>query len=162
MTIDHEPADIRVLDELGRRFEVVAAGDRSRSFRPRRSLAVVAGGSLVALAITPALASIVGGFNFHSSIEKTQPQVAAMIDFDDPAATDRALDRAGFDIQWSLVEDNPGGESPTTAREVAAPPPGTEIISVLGSDGSSVVTDDTEALLIEVAPTESEIVKSHR
>jgi len=161
MTIDHDPSGVRALDELGRRFELAVAGDQARTSRPRRALVVAAAG-LVALAATPALASIIGGFNSHSSIEEALPQAAADIDPDDPVATGRALRQRGFDIRWSLIQDNPGGASPTTDREVTAPPPGTEILSVLNSDGSSTVTEDTQALLIEIAPVGSSILEAHR
>lgn len=160
MTPQHNSSDLPALDELGRRFEVAVARDQAPSPRGRRTLLAVAAG-LVALAATPAVASIVGDFNSHSSIEEAVPRAAAVIDPDDPLATGRELRKLGFDVQWSFVQDNPGGDSPTTAREVAAPPPGTEILAVLASDGSSQVTEDTRALLIEVAPADSEIIASH-
>lgn len=166
MSRQHDPSDIRALDELGRRFEIATAPRRSSAWRPRRTL-VLASVGLVALAAAPALASISGVsidgvFNSHSSIEEALPKVAAAVDPTDPVATGRALRRLGFAVQWSFVEDNPGGTSPTKSREVGAPPSGTQILSVTNADGSSNVTEDTRALLIEVAPSDSDIVRSHR
>jgi len=166
MTTQHDPSGIHALDELGRRFEIATARRRESASRPRRALVVAAAG-LVALTATPALAAIsgvsIGGvFNSHSSIEEALPQAAALIDPADPVATGKALRRRGIAVKWSFVEDNPGGTSPTKARDVSAPPSGTQILSVLSADGSAKVTEDTQALLIEIAPTDSAILRSHR
>lgn len=161
MTKQHIPSDIRALDELGHRFEIATTRRRSHASRPRRTLTLAAVG-LAALVAAPALASVSGVFNSHSSFEEALPWAAEAVDPDDPLATDRALRRLGFDIRWSLVEDNPGGESPTKDRDVAEPPPGTEILAVFAADGSSTVSEDTRTLLIEVAPAGSKILESHR
>jgi len=166
MTTQHDPSGIHALDELGRRFEIATLRRRASAPRPRRSLVMVTAG-LVALAATPAVAaisgvSISGVFNSHSSIEEALPEAAALIDPADPVATGKALRRRGIAVKWSFVQDNPGGPSPTTARDVSAPPSGTQILSVLGADGSAKVTEDTQVLLIEVAPNDSDIVRAHR
>ncbi len=158
MTHDHP--EIRALDELGRRFEIAAAR-RPHTPRRRRALLLAAVGAM-ALVGTPAVASITGIFNSHSTIEEALPRAAAVIDPGDPLSTGRALRRLGFDVRWSLVEDNPGGSSPTTGRDVGVPPPGTEILSVTAAGGSSNVTEDTRILQIEVSPAGSEILRSHR
>jgi len=162
----NEPWELGALDELGRRFDVAVAHRRSYLARPRRALVTTAVG-LVALVGTPAIASISGAFDFppfnsHSSIEETLPWAAAVIDPDDPGATGRALDRLGFDVRWSLVEDDPKGATPTRSHDVSRPPAGTEILSVLRADGSSKVSDATRSLLIEVAPADSKILQEHR
>ena len=166
MTTPPPSTEIRALDELGRQFETATAARRAPAARRRRALSVAAVG-LALLAGTPALASITGVsipgvFNSHSSIEETLPEAAAVIEPRDPAATGRALRRLGYDVRWSLVEDDPGGRSPTRASRVAAPPSGTEILAVLAADGSSEVTEGTRTLLIEVAPAGSSILESHR
>jgi len=161
MTHQHDPPDIRALTELGRRLEVGAAQRQKSTRRPRRTLAVAVVG-LATLIAAPAVGSISGVFDSHSSIEEALPQAAAVIEPDDPVATGRALRRLGIDVRWSLVEDNPGGASPTKDRNVAVPPRGTEVLSVLRADGSSTVTEDTRALLIEIAPAGSKILESHR
>lgn len=163
----HDPSpDIRALDELGRRFETAMDRRRVSASRPRRALLVGAIG-LAVLGGAPALASMAGvsitsAFNPHSSIEEALPEAAAVIAPDDPAATGRALRRLGYVVRWSFVEDVRGGESPTRATSVGAPPRDTEILSVTAADGSAEVTEDTRVLLIEVAATGSHILDSHR
>ena len=166
MTTRDPSPDIRALDELGRRFETAMDRRRASVARPRRAL-LVGAISLVVLGGAPALASITGvsltgAFNSHSSIEEALPRAAAVIAPDDPAATGRALRRLGYDVRWSFVEDLRGGKSPTKATSVSAPPRDTEILSVTAPDGSAQVTEDTRALLIEVAPAGSHILDSHR
>lgn len=156
----HHPSDIPALDELGRRFAMATASPQRSAPRRRRVLLVAAIGCVVLLA-TPSLASISGVFNSHSNIEEALPRAAAVIEPDDPAGTGRALHRLGIGVRWSLVEDNPGGTSPTQDRDVAAPPPGTEILSVTAY-GAATITEDTRILHIEVAPTNSRILQSHR
>ena len=62
-----------------------------------------------------------------------------------------------------LITDNPDrgrdGETPTRWRAVAAPPAGTEILSVLNQDGGLAVDPDTRDLQIEVAPAGSDILR---
>ena len=67
-------------------------------------------------------------------------------------------------MHWILVTDNPnrGAIPPTRSRNVPDPPAGTEIISVLNSQGGLEVSPDTRDLLIEVAPLGSDILESHR
>ena len=161
MTTQQPTTEIRALDELGRRFDVAIAARPATPRRRRRSL--LAGGLAVAvLAGTPAVASMTGVFDSHSSIEEALPRAAAVIEPEDPAASGRALARLGFAVRWSLVEDDPDGPSPTRARSVEAPPPGTEVLAVLAADGSSEVTAQTRALLIEIAPRGSAILEEHR
>jgi len=157
--------DIPSLDELGSRFDYAIAAREPRSARPRKALLLIAA-SFVVLVVTPAVASITGVsitgvFNPHSSIEEALPEAFAVINPKDPATTGEDLERLGFTVEWSLVEDSTG-DSPTKTREVSAPPAGTEILAVLNENGSSKITESTRALLIEVAPKESKILRSHR
>jgi len=151
---------IAALDEFGRRLEVAIAAERPRARRARlrRWPALTLG--VLALAATPALASVV--FGGTETVEEALPQVAAAIDRDDPAATGRALERRGYRVDWVLITDRVGGESPTRSRPVASPPQGTEILSVLNQKGGNAVTPKTRDLQIEVAPVGSKILESHR
>jgi hypothetical protein len=148
---------IAALDELGRRFEALP---EPRRLRPRRWFALALAG--LALAATPALASVV--FGGPPPVEEALPQVGAAVDRSDPAKTARALERKGFRVQWVLVTDAPDRDAvpPTRSRKVAAPPAGTEIISVLNARGGLEVSSDTRALEIEVAPKGSAILEGHR
>ena len=161
MTPHRTSTGIAALDELGRRFDAVAEPPRLRRLRPRRWAALALG--LLALVATPAIAAVV--FSGPERVEDALPEVAAAIDRDDPAATGRALERLGFRVRWMLITDNPArgrdGETPTRWRAVAAPPAGTEILSVAAADGSLTVDPDTRELQIEVAPVGSEILESH-
>lgn len=155
---------IAALDELGRRFDTVVEAPRLRRLRPRRWVALSLG--VLALAATPAIASVAGLFDGPPRVEDSLPEVAAAIDRDDPPATERALRQRGFRVHWMLVTDNPerarDGETPTRARAVAAPPPGTRILSVLNAQGGNDVQPDTRDLQIEIAPAGSQILAGHR
>ena len=162
MTPHHTSTGIAALDELGRRLDAVVEPPRLRLLRPRRWAALALG--LLALVATPALAAVV--FDAPERVEEQLPEVAAVIDRNDPAATGRALERLGFRVRWMLITDNPArgrdGESPTRGRAITAPPAGTEILSVLNEDGGLAVGPDTRTLQIEVSPAGSEILESHR
>lgn len=160
MTPHHESTGIAALDELGLRFEAVAARPRPRRLRLRRWPAIALG--ILALAATPAVAATV--FDGPPPLEETLPQVGAAIDRSDPAATGRALAREGFRVHWVLITDNPdrGADTPTRSRNVAAPPAGTEILSVLNAQGGNEADANTRELMVEVAPLGSDILESHR
>jgi hypothetical protein len=148
---------IAALDELGRRFE--ALPQRAPSRRRWRWPALVLG--VLALAATPALASVV--FGGPPPVEEQLPQVAAAVDRSDPAGTGLALARKGFRVEWVLITDAPrGADMPTRFRPVAAPPAGTEILSVLNEQGGYEVSARTRDLQIEVAPLGSKILEEHR
>jgi len=160
MTSHHDSTHIAALDELGRRMQAATERSRSRGWRPRRWTALTLG--VVALAATPAIASVSGIFDDPVTIEEALPQVAAAIDRDDPAATGVALARLGYRVHWILVTDNPGGDSPTRSRSVAAPPAGTEILSVANERGGYEVTPGMRDLGIEISPAGSAILATHR
>jgi len=149
---------IAALDELGRRFE--ALPQRAPSRRRWRWPALVLG--VLALAATPALASVV--FGGPPPVEEQLPQVGAAVDRSDPAGTELALERRGFRVHWVLITDNPDRDSdrPTRSRPVSAPPAGTEILSVLNEQGGYSVSARTRDLQIEVAPLGSKILEEHR
>ena len=161
MTPHHDSTGIAALDELGLRFEAVAARPRTRHpFRPRRWVAVALGA--LALVATPALAATV--FSGPPPVEESLPRVAAAIDRSDPAATGRALAREGFRVHWVLITDAPDTNAvpPTRSRDVAVPPAGSEILSVLNAKGGNEVDASTRVLMIEVAPLGSRILEQHR
>jgi len=162
MTPHRETTGIAALDELGRRFDAIVERPRLRTVRTRRWAALALG--VLALAAAPAIASVV--FDGPERVEDALPEVSAVIDRNDPAATGRALEERGFRVRWVLVTDNPAraldGESPTRSRAVAAPPAGTRILGVDDDGRGFVVDPDTRDLLIEIAPAGSEILKSHR
>ncbi|HEV2775933.1 MAG TPA: hypothetical protein VGV90_10105 [Solirubrobacteraceae bacterium] len=162
MTPHRTSTGIAALDELGRRMDAIVEPPRLRRLRPRRWAALALG--VLALVAPPALAAVV--FDGPERVEDALPEVAAAIDLDDPAATGRALERLGFRVRWMLITDNPAygrdGESPTRGRAIAAPPPNTEILSVLDQDGGLAVDPDTRDLQIEVAPAGSDILATHR
>jgi hypothetical protein len=159
MTNLHDSTGIAALDELGRRFQVATAQPRRRRLQQRRWLAVALGA--LALAATPALAAVL---DQPATVEDQLPQVAAAVNYDDPAATGEALAREGFRVHWVLVTDNldPEADSPTQSRSIREPPAGTEILSVLNERGSNEVTPGMRDLQIEVAPVGSKILNSHR
>ena len=161
MTPSNDSTGIVALDELGHRLEAAIARRPRRRFLPRggRWPAVALG--LLALAATPALAAVLDG---PESVVDQLPRVAAAVDYDDPAATGRALAREGFRVRWVLVSDNPArdADSPTVARDVPAPPAGTEILAVLDRRGGYDVDARTRELQIEVAPVGSRILETHR
>ena len=161
MTPHHESTGIAALDELGVRFEAVAARTPARRPAwPRRWAALALGG--LAIVATPALAATV--FDGPPPLEETLPQVGAAIDRSDPVATGRALAREGFRVHWVLITDNPdrGADTPTRSRNVAAPPAGTEILSVLNAQGGNEADANTRDLTVEVAPLGSKILEEHR
>lgn len=147
---------IAALDELGSRFDAVAARP-ARSRRPVRWPAVILCG--LALAAAPAVATVVDGAD---RVEDQLPRVAAAIDRDDPGATARALAQAGYRVRWVLVTDAPGTGGPTSSRPVGFPPPRTEILAVLNSRGGNSVSPGMRTLLIELAPVGSAILETHR
>jgi len=155
---------IAALDELGRRFDAVVEAPRIRRLRPRRWVALSLG--VLALAATPALASVAGLFDGPPRVEDSLPAVAAAIDRDNPVATGRALEQRGFRVHWMLITDNPArardGEMPTRSRAVATPPAGTRILAVLNQEGGNAVDADTRDLQVEIAPAGSEILAEHR
>ncbi|MEJ7788080.1 MAG: hypothetical protein WKF96_25040 [Solirubrobacteraceae bacterium] len=166
MTTHQDHSDIHALEELGRRFDVAARARSAPARRSRRAV-LVAAVATATLVGTPAVASIAGVsipgvFNSHSNVEEALPRAAAVIDPADPAATGRALSGLGIDVRWTLVEDDPGGSSPTKGRTVSAPPPGTGILSVTAVEGAPEITADTRVLQIEVAPVGSKILNEHR
>lgn len=160
MTSHHDSTGIAALDELGHRFEAATALPRRRLLRQARWPAIALG--TLALA-APALAAFISGPPAQR-VEDQLPQVAAAIDRDDPLATGRALMQEGFRVQWVLITDNPdpNADHPTRQRHVAAPPADTEILSVLNQRGGNEVTPGTRDLQIEIAPTGSKILESHR
>ena len=161
MTPHHESTGIAALDELGLRLEAAAARPPARRLtRPRRWAALALGA--LAITATPALAATV--FNGPPPLEETPPQVGAAIDRSDPVATGRALAREGFRVHWILVTDNPerGAIPPTRSRDVAAPPAGTEILSVLNAKGGNEADTNTRDLMVEIAPLGSAILEEHR
>ncbi|HEV2815077.1 MAG TPA: hypothetical protein VGW10_17610, partial [Solirubrobacteraceae bacterium] len=94
------------------------------------------------------------------------PDVARAVDRKDPAGTGRRLAALGYEVRWKLIVDNPARDDdpaagPTGWKDVPAPPPGTEILSVLNAGGGNSATPQTRKLLIEVAPLGSEILESH-
>ena len=115
---------------------------------------------MLAVAATPALAAV---FDGPDRVEDQLPQVAAAVDRSDPTGTGLALAREGFRVEWMLNTDAPrGAETPTRFRKVAAPPAGTEILSVLNARGGNEVSARTRVLQIEVAPVGSRILEEHR
>lgn len=157
MTPHHDSTGIAALDELGVRFEAAIARPPARGRRWRWP---ALGLGVLALAATPALAAVFGG---HDRVEDQLPQVAAAVDRSDPTGTGLALARQGFRVEWVLITDAPrGAEMPTRFRKVAAPPAGTEILSVLNAQGGNEVNSRTRALQIEVAPVGSAILEGHR
>ena len=160
MTPGNDSTGIVALDELGHRLEAAVARRPRRRRLPRGRRPAIALG-LFALAATPALAAVL---DTPESVVEQLPRVAAAVDYDDPAATGRALAREGFRVRWVLVSDNPAADadSPTVARDVATPPAGTEILAVLDRRGGYDVDDRTRELQIEVAPVGSRILETHR
>ena len=164
MTPHRTSTGIAALDELGRRMDAIVEPPRLRRLRPRRWTAVALG--ILALVATPALASVSGIFDGAEPIERTFPEVAAAMKRGDPEAVGTALEKRGFRVHWILVTDNPdrarGGELPTRSQPIAAPPAGTKILSTLDDDGSSFPVSGDRDLLIEVAPADSAILRTHR
>jgi len=169
MTIEPHLTGIPALDELGLRLD--AATRRRRSPFPRlRRRSTLAALGLLALVGTPALAvggvSLSGGLFGHRGVLEALPQVAAVVEPEDPVATGRALARLGFAVEWRLVSDNPNralpGESPTLERIVASPPTNTEILALLNTDGENTAAPDARSLRIEISPSGSEILSGHR
>jgi hypothetical protein len=157
MTSHHDSTGIAALDELGHRFQLATAPSRRRQRRQRWAAVALAA---LALAATPALAAVLDS---PDSVEDQLPQVAAAVDYDDPAATDRALTRAGFRVHWVLITDaGKDTGSPTRSRHVPAPPSDTKILAILNQKGGNDVSPDTRDLQIEVAPAGSKILESHR
>jgi hypothetical protein len=158
MTDSHHSSDLPTLDLLGRRLEAAITERRAPVRWSRRTLALAAS-ALVALAATPAVASITGVFDGGSpTLEESLP---AVVDRSDPVATGRALERRGFTVRWMLIEDNPDRDFPTVWRSVPAPPPGTRILSLLNAQDGDTATTSTRSVVIEIAPAGSEILRSH-
>jgi len=156
----HDSTDIAALDELGRRLQAATVRPGLRRRLPRRWPAIALG--VLALAATPAIASVSGILHGPERVEDALPQVAGAVDRENPVATGRALEQRGFGVHWVLITDNRDGDRPTRSRDVSAPPDGTEILSVLSHPGGAEVTADTRELMIEVAPVGSDILESHR
>jgi len=158
MTVHRDSTGIAVLDELGRRFEAARPQPRARRRWPVVALVVLA------LAATPAIASVSGILGGPDSVEEALPKVAAAVDRHDPTATGLALERLGFRLTWVLITDNldPDGDRPTHSRSVTEPPAGTEILSILNEQGGNEANENTRDLMIEVAPIGSAILDSHR
>lgn len=97
------------------------------------------------------------------SLYQVLPQVERAVKRADPAGTGRRLEALGFSITWRLVIDNPdrGAPARTGVKTVSEPPAGTVILSVLNRDGSNSATKDTRALLVEIAPKDSDVARSH-
>jgi len=156
---------LRALDELGRRLEAAGAQRGSVRRKPPRRLATLGALGLMVFVAAPAIA-VSGVLSGDERIEEALPQVARAAALEDPAATGRELRRLGFTVRWQLITDNPergrSGASPTLGRDVAAPPPETEILSVLNAEGGNTATAGTRSLLIEVAPAGSAILGTHR
>lgn len=74
------------------------------------------------------------------------PAVEAAIDREDPAATGRALERLGFQVDWVVIEGAGVG------HDVDTPPAGTTVLSVLGPEGQWTGIDPaTDTLMVELA-----------
>lgn len=150
-------AELPALDELGRRMQSAVA-TRSPARRGRRwlSLSAVA----VVLVAAPAAGTVTGVFNPHGDVPADAAQALVPTD---PAKTAKNLEALGYRVNWMLIEDAPpGAPSPTVARRVEAPPPGTELLAVLAPNGSPVIDPDEKHVLIEVAPSDSAILAGHR
>jgi hypothetical protein len=93
-------------------------------------------------------------------------QLGDLSDSDDPATTARALERRGYKVRWVLIEHNPDyrrrrlrpgdrfrpQDQPTVATPVAAPPPGTRVLSVLNEHGGAAPIPGSRSVTIEVTP----------
>ena len=159
MTSRHDSTRIAALDELGRRLQAATERPRSRRLPARRWTALTLG--VIALASTPAIASVSGIFDDAERVEDTLPHVGAAVDRDDPTATGLALNRLGYRVHWVLITDNPDGNPPTLSRHVSAPPAKTKILAVLNERGGNDVTPGMRDLLIEISPAGSAILTTH-
>jgi hypothetical protein len=150
-------AELPALEELGRRMQLAVATRSPRS-RRRRWLPLIS--AAVTLVAAPATATVTGIFNPHGDVPADAARVLVPTD---PAATATKLRAQGYRITWVLVEDaSPGSPGPTISRQVPAPPPGTELLAVLGPDGSRDIDPATKRVLIEIAPSGSAILAGHR
>lgn len=101
------------------------------------------------------------------TLPEARPEVARAVDRRDPVATGRRLAELGYAVRWRLVIDNPAHardpSAPVTGwKDVAAPPDGTVVLSVL--DGASAGPDagrTDDLLLLELAPDGSAVARSH-
>lgn len=77
------------------------------------------------------------------------PEVLSVTDSDDPVATGEALKGLGFKVRWVHIT------GPGEGGDVASPPPGTVVLSILGPNGEWDDIDPTvDTLMVEVATPE--------
>lgn len=97
------------------------------------------------------------------SLDEVLPQVGPAVHRDDPKATLARLRALGFTVSVKLVVDNPdrGAVSATGVKDVTTPPDGTVVLSILNARGQNTATPRTRKLIMEVAPSDSEVARSH-
>lgn len=150
--------ELPAVDELGRRLQLAIAVHEPQRRRTRRWWAL--GATLVVLVGAPAAATVTRVFNPHGDVPR---EAAAVLDPSDPVRTGRRLQAQGYTIRWRLIQDAPPGSgTPTIGRDVDAPPAGTELLAILGPDGSREIDPVGKHVTIEVAPRGSRILAGHR
>ncbi len=97
------------------------------------------------------------------SLYEVLPRVEAAVSRTDPRATLNRLREMGFAVTVKLVIDNPNRSrgAKTGVKDVALPPEGTVVLSILNADGSNTATPKTRSLIMEVAPRGSDVVRGH-
>jgi len=96
------------------------------------------------------------------SLYEVLPQVERVVRRDDPGGTLERLQKLGFSVAVKFVIDNPDrGGSGTGVKDVALPPEGTVVLSILNADGENAATPQTRSLIMEVAPADAEVARSH-
>jgi hypothetical protein len=97
------------------------------------------------------------------------PELSEVVEPDDPTLTGRRLAERGFEVEWLLIVRNPAAEEPredpeigdppgqpvTLAHRVAAPPPGTRVLSILNPRGEPRFVKGSRRLSIEITPRDS-------
>lgn len=97
------------------------------------------------------------------SLFEVLPQVESAVRRDDPVGTLERLRGLGFRVAIKLVIDNPdrGAVAATGVKDVASPPKGTVVLSILNARGGSAATPQTRSLIMEVAPVGAKVARDH-
>jgi len=97
------------------------------------------------------------------SLYEVLPQVERAVRRDDPRGTLERLQKLGFSIAVKFVIDNPdpAADSGTGVKDVTRPPEGTVVLSILNARGENAATPQTRSLVMEVAPADAEVARSH-